>query len=123
MNLIVTLASAAAVVFMVFVAWALGFRTRARLADDAALRALVLEAEPHARLVDLARDRDGYGGVARLADGRWIAAAPLGDRFAVRTLAAPRILAAKGGVRLRFADVGFPALRLRFDETPAWLTP
>jgi len=60
----------------------------------------------------------------RLADGRLIVLRVLGDRFAVRSYpdSAVQITPAADGVRLQFADLGFPALNLRLNtSTPEWL--
>ena len=121
-ELIAPLASAAAVAFMVLIAFALGFRDRARLADEAHLRALIAEAEPGANITDAVLDQDGRSGIARLADGRWAVVASMGDRLAVRTFANARIAQRGGVVRARFADAGFPGLTLRLEApAPEWL--
>ena len=121
-ELIAPLASAAAVAFMAGVAYLLGFRARARVADEAHLRALIAEAEPGAEIAGAVRDQDGRGAIARLADGRWAVVASMGDRLAVRTFANARIMQKGGKVRARFADAGFPSLTLRLEApAPEWL--
>jgi len=119
---IVPLASAAAVAFMAAVAWILGFRARARVTDEAHLRALIAEAEPGAEIAGAVRDQEGRGGLARFTDGRWAAVASMGDRLAVRTFAQAHITQKSGKVRARFADAGFPGLTLSLGApAPDWL--
>jgi len=120
---IAPLASAAAVAFMALLAYALGFRTRARITDEAHLRALIADAEPGAEIASAVRDQDGRAGIARLTDGRWAAVASMGDRLAVRMFANARIARRGDVVKARFADAGFPGLTLRLDApAPEWLT-
>lgn len=111
---IIALASAAAVAFMVFVAWLLGFRTELKL-DEAQFRALLAESEPGAEIAELAIDAKGRNGIARLADGRWAAAVAMGDRFALRIAANMRLTLGRGALKARLDDPGFPAVDLKTD--------
>lgn len=112
---IIALASAAAVAFMVLIAWLLGFRTRLVL-DETKARALVAEAEPAAQIADIAIDAKGRSGLVKLADGRWAALASMGDRFTVRIFQNARLTARQGALKARFDDAGFPALDLKTDD-------
>jgi hypothetical protein len=124
-QIIIALASAGAVAALFAVAWGLGFRTRVKIADEAAARALIAEAEPDAQVLGFALDKQGAAALARLADGRILVIRGLGDRFAVRAFPAAAISVAPepGGMRVRFADLGFPALKFSADRIPDWLTP
>lgn len=112
---IITLASAAAVAFMVLIAWLLGFRQRLQLSEPE-MRALIAASEPDAAIEDIAIDEKGRAGLARLADGRWAAIASMGDRFALRVFAHARLTARGGMLKARFDDAGFPALDLKTNE-------
>lgn len=121
-QLYIALGSAVAIAIMVAIAFALGFRARASITDEAHLRALILEAEPGASLAHMVRDRDGHGGLAKLADGRWAAVASLGDRLAVRIFSTAQIRRSDQRVRAQFGDAGFPGLDLRLHgPAPDWL--
>ncbi len=118
---IIALASAAAVAFMVLIAWLLGFRALLKL-DEAQARALIADGEPGAQIADIAIDARGRNGLARLADGRWAAIASMGDRFALRVTPRLRLTQKRGALTARLDDPGFPALHLRTDsETGARL--
>jgi len=112
-DLYVTLGSAAAVLIMAAIAYALGFRQPARIADEAALRALIAEAEPNARIANAYVDQRGRAGLAELADSRWAAAVAIGDRIALRVFAHADIRRDGAKLRARFSDAGFPDLTLR----------
>lgn len=112
---IITLASAAAVAFMVLIAWLLGFRQRLQLSEPE-MRALIAASEPDAAIEDIAIDEKGRAGLARLADGRWAAIASMGDRFALRVFPRARLTTRGGVLKARFDDAGFPALDLKTNE-------
>jgi hypothetical protein len=116
-QIIIALASAAAVAALFAVAWGLGFRGGARLESVEAARALIAENEPDVRASDILLDKAGKAALAQLADGRFIVIRAMGDRFAVRAFpeAALTLAPEPGGLRIRFADLGFPALRLRLE--------
>ncbi len=121
-QLIVLGASAAAVALLVLFAALMGFRGRARVADDAALAAEIARAEPDARITASLIDARGRAGVARLGDGRFAIARALGDKIAVRVYPRLAARAGKGRVTLRFDDAGFPDLHLRHEgAAPDWL--
>src|SRR5688572_10248385 len=110
-QIFIALTPALAVAALVAVAWLSGFRSRATIESEVAARALIAEVEPDAKPANFLFDRDGRAAVVRLADGRLIVLRVLGDRFAVRAYpeSAVRITPAADGVRLQFADLGFPA--------------
>lgn len=118
--------SIVAVAAMVGFAVALGFRDTARIADEAQLARLVAEAEPEARIVHALIGADGRAALARLADGRVLAAAAMGADISLR-IAEPgraRIRRRPGRISIALGDVGFPHLHLRIEggsEPPAWL--
>lgn len=112
--------SAAVVLVMVGLAWALGFRAKAKL-DEPALRRLA-EAEG-AALEHGVIASDGRAAFALLRGGKIMVARVMGDDVSVR-------IAGAGGVRLAltpgrlsaaFADLGFPPLHMAIEETPPWL--
>jgi hypothetical protein len=123
-QLIVALASAAAVAALVLVARGLGFRADPKLATEEAARALFAEAEPDARVAQVLVAKDGRAALAHLEDGRIAVARAMGDRFAVRAFpkGAVAVAADQGGLRVTFADLGFPALKMSLDAAaPDWL--
>ena len=113
--------SALAVAGLVALAWLLGFRTRARIADAAGLAELLARDEPAARIVAAGLDARGAAAVAWLADGRVFVAKCMGSRIATRSFRAAdvHVRARRDGVALEFADPGFPAVVL--NDAPAWL--
>jgi len=120
-ELVLLAGSAVAVASLAALAWLLGFRSRARIADAGELAALVAREEPAARIVEAGLDAGGAAAVAWLADGRVFVAKSMGSRVATRSFPAAevRLRARRDGVELRFADLGFPAVVLR--RAPAWL--
>lgn len=122
MNEVVVLAaSAAVVVFMVAVAWALGFRARVRL-TEVVLRQLVAD---EGLTLDVAViGADGRSALARLSDGKWMAARMMGLDASARVLPrnALRLALRQDRLKVAFADLGYPPLHLRLDGAPpAWL--
>ena len=123
-ELIVALASAVAVAALILIARGLGFRSTPRIESEEAARALIAEHEPDVRAADILLASDGAAALARLSDGRIAIVRRMGDRFAVRTLppSALAVTSKQGALTIRFADLGFPALKLPFDgPAPAWL--
>ena len=120
-ELVLLAGSALAVAGLVALAWLFGFRARARIADAGALAALLAREEPAARIAQLGIDTDGSAAAAWLTDGRVFVAKSMGSRVATRSFPAAqvRLRARHGGVELRFADAGFPAIVLH--DAPAWL--
>jgi hypothetical protein len=114
-------ASAAVIVFMVAVAAVLGFRIDARL-DEAELQRLA--ASEGARLSEAVLDLSGKAALARLDSGRVLAARVMADGISTRVAAtdAVRIKVNGQGVRVAFADIGFPPLVVRLgDQVPGWV--
>lgn len=114
-------ASAGGVAFMVAVAALMGFRQRARIDASAFAELAALEgATVQASVVD----KSGLAGVARLGDGRWLAARVMADGVGARAFAADAVRVRQSGDALKFSfgDVGYPAMTLRLNEpAPAWL--
>lgn len=123
-QLVVVLASAGAVLALIAIAWLIGFRQGVRIADEAAVARAVEAYEPGAVVQHALIDRKARAALARLADGRFAIVKAMGDRFAVRLNPAQtlRIKRTRAGLRAQFADLGFPALDLRFGGAPPiWL--
>lgn len=116
----ILLGSAAVVLFMVGVAWLLGFRAKTRL-DESALANLA-EADG-ARVEASVIAPNGHAALARLSNGKLLVARVMGDDVAVRAAAAEgvRVSLGQGRVRATFADPGFPPLHIKLEETPPWL--
>lgn len=112
--------SAAVVLLMVAVAYALGFRARTRLDEPALARVAAAEGGQVEASVIAA---DGRAALARLADGRLMVARAMGADVSARVTRAEGVRVTLRGDRLSatFADVGFPPLNMRLQDTPAWL--
>ncbi|MFZ4069377.1 MAG: hypothetical protein ACOYJ6_04650 [Caulobacterales bacterium] len=113
-KLMIFAASLAGIALLVGLAWALGFRGRARL-DEAQLRALAAEAAPGVAIVGFRMDVDSRAGLAWLADGRVLTAATMGDRIATRLWREGDVQLKEiaNGVKVTLPDLGFPALILK----------
>jgi hypothetical protein len=112
--------SAAVVLLMVVVAAVLGFRTSARI-DEGELARL---AEADGVRVDSAViSQNGRTAFARLSDGRVMVARVMGADVSARFAPAKAVSLNVKARRLKaiFADVGFPPLKMRIDDSPAWL--
>jgi hypothetical protein len=122
-KLFISLASAVAVLALVAIAWGLGFRKAARLKSEDEARALVAEEAPGATVRSMLLDKQGAAALAQLADDRLVVIRAMGDRFTVRTMPAgsASISRTATGVRVTFADLGFPELDLATDAPPPWL--
>ena len=83
-ELVLLAGSGLAVAGLAALAWLLGFRSRARIADAGELAALVAREEPAARIVEAGLDAGGAAAVAWLADGRVFVAKSMGSRVATR---------------------------------------
>jgi hypothetical protein len=108
-------------VFMVAVAWVLGFSGRARLTEELVRQLGAGEGVSVDAAVIAA---DGRGAVARLSDGRWMVARAMGLDASARVLPASalRLALRQGRLRVAFADLGYPPLNLRLESAPpAWL--
>lgn len=112
--------SAAVILLMVGVAFALGFRPRATL-DDAAL-ARMAGAEG-AQLEGAVIAPDGKSAFARLSGGKVMVARALGGDVSARIAPASALRArlAGGKLSVQFADVGYPPLHMRIQDAPPWL--
>jgi len=119
-ELVVLAASAAVVVFMVAVAYVLGFRDRARI-DDAALAGLA--AAEAVGIESVAIAVDGRAALARLTDERLLLARVMGADVSARIApaGAARLALRKGKVFAAFGDPGFPRLILKLEAPPRWI--
>lgn len=125
-QLIISAASAGAVLALIALAWLLGFRTGVRLKSDADVQGAVESYEPGASVQHALIGADQKSALARLADGRFAAIKAMADRFAIRVFGeeALKLKRTRRGLRVAIADVGFPVLDLRFDGAPPfWLQP
>lgn len=113
--------SAAVVLLMIGVAAALGFRLSARV-DESELTRLA-EGEG-ARVEASVIARNGRTALARLSDGRLMVARVMGADVSARFAPAKSVRLTLNGRRLSatFADIGFPPLKMRLDDQPAWLS-
>jgi len=113
--------SAAVILLMVVVAAVLGFRMSARI-DEGELTRLS-EAEG-ARVEHAVIAQNGRAALARLSDGRLMVARVMGADVSARFAAARsvRVGVKRGRLEAKFADTGFPPLKMRLDEEPKWLT-
>jgi hypothetical protein len=112
--------SAAVVLLMIGVAAMLGFRMSARI-DDGELARL---AEADGVRVDSAViAQNGRAAFARLSDGRVMVARVMGADVSARFAPANIVKLDVKARRLNatFADAGFPPLKMRLDDSPAWL--
>lgn len=120
-DLVVLAASAAVVALMVVVALVLGFAQRARLDEDELAR---LAGEEHARIEAAVIDASGASALAKLADGRLLAAKVMADGISARVSQANalRVRLKRDKLSVALADIGFPSLSLRLaGEAPAWV--
>lgn len=121
-DLIVLAASAGVVAFMVGMAALLGFRQRATIDETSLARDLALS-EPRARIESAAIDGKGRAALAKLSDGRLLAAIAMADGVTLRTFApsALRLKIKSGKVSVQFGDFSFPSLNMALAEPPKWL--
>jgi hypothetical protein len=112
--------SVIAVTVMVGIAAALGFRKAAKL-DEAALARLA--AAEGASVEGAVIAGNGKDALARLSDGRLLVARVMGNDVSARVApaGAVRLRVAQGRLSATFADLGFPALNMRIEDSPAWL--
>jgi hypothetical protein len=112
--------SAAVVVLMVLVAYLLGFRARTRIDADMLARFAALEG---GQVEAAAIAANGRAALARLADGRLLVARAMGADVSARVTPAASVRLRCKGDRLSatFADLGFPPLRMKLQDQPAWL--
>lgn len=112
--------SAAVVAFMVLAAYLLGFRAKTQIDHEMLARFAALEG---AQVEAAAIAANGRAALARLADGRLLVARAMGADVSARVTPAASINVRLKGDRLRatFADLGFPPLRMKLQDSPAWL--
>lgn len=125
-QLYISAGSAAVVVLMIGVAAALGFRKAARIEDEAHLARMFAEFEPDARIESALIDANGRAALARLADGRLLAARAMGADISMRFAVSGQTWLRRkpGKLIVALGDVGFPHLHLRLKdnaEPPAWI--
>jgi hypothetical protein len=112
--------SAAVVLFMVGMAWVLGFRAKARLSDADLARLAEVEG---ARVEGAVIAPDARTAFARLSNGKVMVARIMGDDVSARAApaAAVRVALTPGRLDAVFADIGFPPLHMKLKEAPTWL--
>ena len=112
--------SVIAVTVMVGIAAALGFRRTAKL-DEAALARLA--AAEGASVEGAVIASDGKDALARLSGGRLMVARVMGNDVSARVApaGAVRVRVGDGKLSATFADLGFPALNMKLQDSPAWL--
>lgn len=112
--------SAAVVLVMVGMAYVLGFRAKRSL-NEAELARLAEGEE--AGLESAVIAPDGRAAFARLANGKLMVARVMGDDVSARIApaAAMRVAVTQGRLHVVFADLGFPPLDMKLEETPPWL--
>ena len=128
-TILLPLLSLAAIGFLVWLAYFLGFRGGRRISGEAELLAL---SRPYGGAQQFMLDTNGASAIALLNDGQLMAAKTVGDRIATRifpksALVSIRLHKPKPdqnlGIELRFNDVGFSLIRMNTTESqlPAWL--
>ena len=128
-TILIPLLSLAAIGFLVWLAYFLGFRGGRRITDEAELLALM---GPYGGVQQFMLDTNGASAIALLNDGQLMAAKTVGDRITTRIFPKSALVSIKLhkakpnqslGVELRFNDVGFSSIRVDATESqlPAWL--
>jgi hypothetical protein len=119
-DLIVTAGSAAVVLLLIGMAFALGFRGAAKL-DEARLAAIA--AAEGARVENAVVGTDGRSGLARLTGGKLLIAKVMGEDVSTRVVptSAAEMRFRNGRLTVTFGDLGYPSLSMRLDQEPAWL--
>lgn len=112
--------SAAVVLFMVGVAWALGFRAKRKL-DEAELARLA-EGEG-AAVTHSVIAPNGGAAFAALSNGKLMIARVMGDDVSARAApaGAMRVHLTAGRLHAGFADLGYPPLQMKLNDAPPWL--
>ncbi len=116
-----TAGSAAAVLTMVGIAAALGFRHTAKL-DEATVGQLAIAEGTSAESVLVAPN--GRAAFAKLSGGKVMVARVMGNDVSTRIAPASAVrVRVKGGkLSVRFGDLGYPPLHMRVQAAPPWLT-
>jgi hypothetical protein len=119
-DLIVTAGSAAVVLLLIGMAFALGFRGAMKL-DESRLAALA--AAEGARVENAIVGADGRTGVAQLSGGKLLIAKVMGEDVSTRVVPAggAQVRFRNGRLTVTFGDLGYPSLHMRLDQEPAWL--
>ena len=127
--ILIQTASLAAIGFLVWLAYFLGFRGGRRITDEAELVAL---SRPYGGAQQFMLDTNGASAIALLNDGQLMAAKTVGDRITTRIFPKSAVTSIKLhqkkpeqnlDVELRFNDLGFSSIRVEAIESqlPAWL--
>lgn len=113
-------ASAAVILLMLGVAFALGFRPRTVLDNETLVR---LAANEGASVESAVIAPDSKTAFARLSSGKIMVARAMGGDVSARIALACAVTARLRGEKLSvwFADVGYPPLHMRVQTPPAWL--
>lgn len=112
--------SAAVILLMVGVAFALGFRPKVQLNDAALAR---LAENEGASVEGAVIAPDAKSALARLSGGKIMVARAMGGDVSARIAPASAVQARLKGQKLsvQFADVGYPPLHMKVQTPPAWL--
>lgn len=115
-----TAASAGVVLFMVGVAFTLGFRARSAL-DEASLASLAASENDAVEASVIAPDK--RAAFARLRSGKLMIARVMGADVSARVAPAQsaRVRLRTGRLSVAFADVGYPPLHMKLSDAPAWV--
>lgn len=119
-DLIVTAGSAAVVLLLIGMAFALGFRGAIKL-DEARLAALAAAEGAHVENAVVAAD--GRAALARLSGGKLLIAKVMGEDVSTRVVptGAAQVRFRNGRLTVTFGDLGYPSLNMRLDQPPGWL--
>lgn len=112
--------SAAVILLMIGVAFALGFRLKV----DLSAAALAKLAENEGASVEGALIApDAKSALARLSSGKIMVVRAMGGDVSARIAPASAVIARLKGQKLsvQFADVGYPPLHMKVQTPPAWL--
>lgn len=110
--------SAVVVLVMIGVAYALGFRAKAKLTEAELTRLADGELVEAAVIAP-----DGRAAFAKLSGGKIMVARAMGADVSVRIAPAStvRVALTRGRLSAAFADSGYPPLHMKLDEAPPWL--
>lgn len=112
--------SAAVILLMLGVAFALGFRPKVQLNDAELAR---LAENEGASVEGAVIAPDAKSALARLSGGKVMVARAMGGDVSARIAPASAVSARLKGQKLsvQFADVGYPPLHMKVQTPPAWL--
>lgn len=128
-QLLIAFVALAAIGFLVWLAYFLGFRGGDGISGEAEFLALT---QTHGGAQQFLLDTNGISAIALLNDGQLLAAKTFGNRFTTRVFPQSALSSIKMfkpkpdqnlGIELRFNDVGFPSMRLATmdNHVPSWL--